>query len=211
MITAGPTREAIDPVRYISNRSSGKMGYALARSAKQRGHDVCLISGPVALKPPAGVALIRVATAAEMLSAVKKHLRTCDALVMAAAVADWRPGHVSAHKLKKRTMSRVLRLVKTPDILKAIRALKGRRLFVGFAAETRDVVAEASRKLKEKRLDLIVANDVSKTDAGFEVDTNRVTLLSPEGRRDLPLMSKQRVAGRIIGWIERTAEGTPAR
>lgn len=205
LITAGPTREAIDPVRFISNRSSGKMGYALARVAARRGHVVTLISGPVALKPPARMSFVPVTTAREMLAAVKRHLPRCDALIMAAAVADWRPACVSPQKLKKAAASRVLCLEPTTDILNALRPKKGRRIFIGFAAETERLLAGARRKLTEKELDLIVANDVSRPDAGFEVDFNRVTLMEAGGGATaLPLMTKMKVAARILDWLEAT-------
>ena len=203
LITAGPTREAIDPVRFLSNRSSGKMGYALARVAARRGHVVTLISGPVALRPPAKAAFVPVMTANEMLAAVKQCLPRCDALIMAAAVADWRPSCVSPQKLNKKTASRVLCLEPTPDILKTLRSKKGRRVFIGFAAETERMLAGARRKLAEKGLDLIVANDVSRRDAGFEVDTNQVTLIDAfSGVQALPLMTKLKVAARIMDWLE---------
>lgn len=203
LVTAGPTREPIDPVRFISNRSSGKMGYAVAQAGREHGHEVRLVSGPVALQPPAGVELTSVSTADEMRAAVERSLEWCDALVMAAAVADWRPSRVAANKLKKSSSAPRIELEATPDILKAIASRKGRRLFVGFAAETERVLDEASRKLREKNLDLVVANDVSAPDAGFDVDTNRVTLLSRDGAREsLPLLSKHEVADRIVRWIE---------
>ncbi|MDI6775166.1 MAG: bifunctional phosphopantothenoylcysteine decarboxylase/phosphopantothenate--cysteine ligase CoaBC [Verrucomicrobiota bacterium] len=206
LVTAGPTREPIDPVRFISNRSSGKMGYALAEEAAARGHAVCLVSGPVSLAAPAGVTVVRVTTAEEMRRAVAARLGRSDVLIMAAAVADWRPRKPSAWKLKKAGMRMVLELERTPDILRSIRTRKGRRLHIGFAAETRDMLAEARRKLRNKGLDLIVANDVSRSDAGFEVDTNRVTLLWADGARQaLPLMSKREAAGRIMDWVERLA------
>jgi len=203
LVTAGPTREFIDPIRFISNRSSGKMGYAVARAGVARGHDVTLISGPVHLPPPPGVRLFQVVSAVEMLDCVKKHLRPNDALVMAAAVADWRPKRPAPRKLKKRDPLRTLELERTRDILLSIRKMKGQRVFVGFAAETDHVVAEARRKLAEKGLDLIVANDVSRSDAGFDVDTNRTTFLTPGGPpQALPVMSKDRVGMRIVRWIE---------
>ena len=202
LITAGPTRDAIDPVRFLSNRSSGKMGYALARVAARRGHVVTLISGPVALRPPPKVSFVAVTTADEMLSEVKRCLSRCDALIMAAAVADWRPRRVRAQKIKKTTGSQVLRLEPTPDILKQLRSKKGRRIFIGFAAETERILAGARRKLAEKGLDLIVANDVSRPDAGFEVDTNQVVLIEASGGvRVLPLMTKLKVAARIMDWL----------
>lgn len=210
LITAGPTREPIDPVRFLSNRSSGKMGFCLARVAARRGHRVTLISGPVALRPPRKVSFVAVITANEMLAAVKRYLPRCDALIMAAAVADWRPRRASPQKIKKTTGLQVLRLEPTPDILKTLRSKKGRRVFIGFAAETERVLAEARRKLTEKGLDLIVANDVSRPDAGFEVDTNRVTLMDAAGGvQALPLMTKMKVAARIMDWLEARADRTP--
>jgi phosphopantothenoylcysteine decarboxylase / phosphopantothenate---cysteine ligase len=203
LVTAGPTREAIDPVRFISNRSSGKMGYAIARVGASRGHDVRLISGPAHLPPPGKVQLINIVTAEEMLGAVKENVGWCDALVMVAAVADWRPKKASAGKIKKNEPVLGIELERTADILSAIHSLKGKRLFVGFAAETGNLIEEARRKLVAKSLDLIVANDVSRTDAGFESDNNKVTLISAGGEiEDLPMMSKDAVAGRILDWIE---------
>ena len=202
LVTAGPTREPLDPVRFLSNRSSGKMGYAVAAVAKSRGHEVILISGPVAIEPP-DVKVIQVTTAEEMLVAVDKNIEWCDALVMAAAVADWRPAVVSKRKIKKTDAAPVLYLERTPDILRQVSARKGNRLFVGFAAETENLEEEAKRKLQEKGLDLIVANDVSASDAGFEVDNNRVVLLSAGAKPEaLPLMPKREVAERIVSWIE---------
>lgn len=203
LITAGPTREPIDPVRFISNRSSGKMGYAIARAAAGRGHNTVLVSGPVCLTAPGKVRLVNVLTADEMLAAVSDNLEWCDALVMAAAVCDWRPVVVSGQKIKKGGKPPSLVLEQTPDILASIAGAKGRRIFVGFAAETGNPVAEAARKLTAKNLDLIVANDVSRTDSGFEADTNQVSLLdSAGGARHLPLMSKDSVAGEILLWLE---------
>ncbi len=211
LITAGPTREAIDPVRFLSNRSSGKMGYALARVAARRGHVVTLISGPVALQPPPQVSFVAVVTADEMLAAVKRCLSRCDALIMAAAVADWRPRRASPQKIKKTTGSRVLCLEPTPDILKTLRSKKGRRVFIGFAAETERMLAGTRRKLADKGLDLIVANDVGRPDSGFEVATNQVTLLeSSGGMQALPFMTKMRVAARILNWLEAHAGRCPA-
>ncbi len=212
LVTAGPTREALDPVRFISNRSSGKMGYAVAAAARDRGHTVRLISGPVCLPPPPGLEVVRVVSAADMLEAVVQHVETCEVLVMAAAVADWRPRVVSAQKLKKHLSGRsqVLELVRTPDILATIGSLKGSRVFVGFAAETENLEAEARRKLAAKGLDLIVANDVSRLDAGFEVDTNAVTLFTAaENAVCLPLQPKAAVAEAIVDWIERYAAARP--
>lgn len=211
LVTAGPTREFMDPVRFISNRSSGKMGYAVAVAARDRGHEVVLVSGPVALTPPAGIRVIKVVSAAEMLDAVSAQLESCDALVMAAAVADWRPAEVSAEKVKKLAARSELRLEPTPDILLTIKPRKGKRVFVGFAAETTGMEREARRKLSAKGLDMIVANDVSQPDAGFDVDTNRVVFITGDASAvALPLMSKQEVADRIVEWVERANPLIPA-
>lgn len=199
IITAGPTREHIDPVRFISNRSTGKMGFALAARAAARGHTVVLVAGPVALETPAAVRRIDVVSARDMLAAVRAELPAAEVLIMCAAVADWRPKHSSPVKLKKYAMSAVLELVPNPDILLTLKPEKGQRFFIGFAAETGDPVSEAQRKLEAKGLDLMVANDVSQPDAGFAVETNRVTLLSVAGAVEpLPLMSKHDVADRIL-------------
>lgn len=211
LVTAGPTREFIDPVRFISNRSSGKMGYAVAVAARDRGHEVVLVSGPVALPPPAGIRVIKVVSAADMLAVVSEQLDACDALVMAAAVADWRPAEVSGQKVKKRDAATELKLVPTADILLTLKPRKGDRVFVGFAAETTGMEAEARRKLSDKGLDMIVANDVSQPDAGFDVETNRVVLIAAEGTAQaLPLMPKREVAAEIIEWVERANRRVPA-
>lgn len=207
LITAGPTQEPWDPVRFLSNRSSGKMGYALAAEARHRGHTAFLVSGPVALPPPRGVVLERVRTAAEMLRAVERRLPICHALIMAAAVADWRPAHVYRHKIKAKGRRLLLTLEPTADILATLHPQKGRRVFVGFAAETKALRAAALEKLRRKGLDLIVANDVSRPNSGFEVDTNQVTLLGHDGtERVLPLISKRAVARRILKWVEQHAK-----
>jgi phosphopantothenoylcysteine decarboxylase/phosphopantothenate--cysteine ligase len=186
------------------------MGFAIAQRAAERGHAVVLIAGPVVLATPAGVHRVDVCSARDMLTAVEACLEDCAALVMCAAVADWRPRQCSAVKLKKRSMSATLALEPNPDILQTIRTRKHGRIFVGFAAETGDPRAEGLRKLTEKGLDLLVANDVSQTDAGFAVDTNRVTLLTSDGRElPLPLLSKLEVAERIMVWLEQ-AVGTGA-
>ena len=159
LITAGGTREYIDPVRFISNASSGKMGYALARAALKAGHEVTLITAPTALKPPAGAEIVRVESAAEMFAAVKEHFARCDCLIMAAAVADYTPAHPSKTKLKKQAAKLTLELKPTPDILKwAGRQKKPGQMLVGFALEDRDLRANAERKMREKNLDMIVAN-----------------------------------------------------
>ncbi len=207
LITAGPTREPIDPVRFLSNRSTGKMGFAIAAAAVARGHDVHLISGPVALAPPEGLArFTAVTTAAEMLDAVRAGLAEAEVLVMCAAVADYRPATVSARKLKKGEGPMALHLERTADILSEVAPMKGDRVFVGFAAETERVIEEASRKRRDKGLDLILANDVSSADAGFAADTNRVTLMEA-GREPepWPLASKAEVAARLVVRIERIA------
>ncbi len=218
LVTAGPTREFLDPVRFLSNRSTGKMGYAIAEAAVARGHETVLVSGPVSLAPPAGVRVRRIVSAQDMLEAVRDELDAADVLVMAAAVADWRPAAVSGEKLKKRSNGggafqaadgrATLALVATPDILATLRPLKGRRTFVGFAAETGDPQEEAGRKLRQKGLDLIVANDVSRPDAGFEVDTNAVVFLAPDAAPEaLPLLSKREVARRLVERIEQMRGG----
>lgn len=199
VVTAGGTQEAIDPVRYVGNISSGKMGYALAEAARDRGAGVTLVSAPSSLPAPYGVTVVPVRRAAEMRDAVLEACNSADAVVMAAAVADFQPATVSEQKIKKREGMEglTLELVRTPDILAE---LKPRRLVkVGFAAETNDLLANAREKLERKGLDLIAANDVSATDAGFGVDTNRVTLISRDGATDsLPLMSKYEAANAIL-------------
>lgn len=224
VVTAGPTREYLDPVRFLSNPSTGKMGFAVARAAARRGHDVVLVAGPVALKTPRGVRRVDVTSARDMLAAVEralsqqvsasaKHQRQGRAstgaagaqaprtiFISTAAVADWRPAKCAAKKLKKGQMSDTLRLVRNPDILKTVaRRARGSAIFVGFAAETDDVLTEARRKCREKNLDMIVANDVTEKGSGFGTDTNRVTFVRKDGTVErLPLMSKLAVAGRIV-------------
>ena len=238
VVTAGPTREYLDPVRFLSNPSTGKMGFAVARAAAMRGHEVALVAGPVSLKTPKGVRRIDVTSAREMLAAVEKELfsnsrdmvryssgRVGDAplpvgaalradrisqcsmvFIATAAVADWRPAKCAARKLKKGQMSDILKLVRNPDILKTVARRAKRQaparastIFVGFAAETNDVIAEARRKCREKNLDMIVANDVTEKGSGFGVDTNRVTFVRKDGSVErLPLMTKLAVARRIV-------------
>jgi len=195
LITAGPSREPLDPVRYISNRSSGKMGYALARAAVRRGAEVTLISGPTALEPPPGARLISVTTAAEMRDAVIKEFAQCTAIVMAAAVADYRPARVADQKMKRGKEPVELRLEPNPDILKELSDKKDGKLLVGFAAETEELTANAEKKLREKNLDMIIANNVAETGSGFDGDTNIATILDRTGaKRSLPLMSKDELA-----------------
>ncbi len=205
VVSGGGTQEPLDPVRYIGNRSSGKMGYALAEAARDRGAAVTLVSGPSALDAPWGVRIERVETASEMLAAILAVNDGADALIMSAAVADFRPETASQHKIKKQTGDALdLRLVQNDDILKRVHERFGDQLIkVGFAAESRDVVEEAARKLSAKGLHLICANDVTEAGSGFGTDTNRVTLLGRDGtREDLPLLSKDEVADRILDRLE---------
>jgi phosphopantothenoylcysteine decarboxylase/phosphopantothenate--cysteine ligase len=202
LVTAGPNREPIDPVRFLSNRSTGRMGYAVARVARRRGAEVVLVTGPTALAPPAGVAVVEAVTAQDMHRAVMDAYAQVTTVVMTAAVADYRAEHVSQQKLKKGSGPVNLRLVRNPDILDALGRRKGQRLLVGFAAETDQIKARATRKLREKHLDLIVANDVSAADAGFESETNRVHLIDAHGQHDeLPLLPKEEVAEQICAWL----------
>jgi phosphopantothenoylcysteine decarboxylase/phosphopantothenate--cysteine ligase len=200
VVTAGPTREAIDPVRFMSNRSSGKMGYAIAEAAKRRGAEVTLISGPVSLEAPAGMTRVGVVTTDQMLAASREAFGNCDLFIAAAAPADYAPESFSDRKIKKQGGNPVaLTLRETPDILRTLAAEKKRQVVVGFAAETNDVLDNARAKMGPKGLDLLVANDVTAEGAGFAVDTNVVTLLWPDGRcESLPLLSKRDVANRIL-------------
>jgi phosphopantothenoylcysteine decarboxylase/phosphopantothenate--cysteine ligase len=205
VVTAGPTREAIDPVRFVGNRSSGKMGYALAGAARNRGARVVLISGPTELQPPPGVEVIRVTTAADMRDAVVPRAADAEVVIMAAAVADYAPVAAPPQKIHKDSDTLTLSLVRTPDILAELGRQRGggdRPLLVGFAAETTDVLGSARRKQRDKGVDLVVANDVSRTDAGFEVDTNEVTLISAAGEETLPLQSKSAIAAQVMQRIE---------
>jgi phosphopantothenoylcysteine decarboxylase/phosphopantothenate--cysteine ligase len=205
LVTAGPTHEDFDPVRFLTNRSSGKMGYALARVARRRGALVCLISGPSVLPAPYGVEMLRVRSALEMLAAVQEKFPAADALLMAAAVGDYRPQSLEAKKIKRGCGEAQFRLEQNPDILREMsRHKQNRQVVVGFAAESHDLEPEARRKLEEKSLDFIVANDVTRPDCGFAVDTNQVTILGREGEPlRLPLLSKEEVAERIL---DRVAE-----
>jgi phosphopantothenoylcysteine decarboxylase/phosphopantothenate--cysteine ligase len=212
VVSAGGTQEAIDPVRFIGNHSSGKMGYALAQAASDRGADVVLIHGPTSLAKVYGVEDVAVESAEKMCAAVLEAVSDADALIMAAAVADYRPATNTAHKIKKSDRTMNLNLVRTQDILSAVAENRddNNRLkaVIGFAAETESLVANARDKLTRKRLDLIVANNVSSDDSGFSVDTNRVTLIDSAGKADeLPLLQKQEVAeiiiDRLMGLIKR--------
>ena len=210
IVTAGPTREYLDPVRFLSNPSTGKMGFAIAAEAARRGHEVTLVAGPVALKTPNRVHRVDVTSAREMLRAVREAVvgrglrprrggpgvsALPAVLISTAAVADWRPAKCAAQKLKKSQMSGTLKLVRNPDILKTVKGIRK----IGFAAETNDVLKEAARKCREKRLEFIVANDVTKKGSGFGTDTNRVTFVFPDGtQKKFPLMTKRMVAKRIL-------------
>ncbi|CAN5914287.1 hypothetical protein BH11VER1_BH11VER1_25880 [soil metagenome] len=207
LITAGPTREPLDPVRYLSNRSSGKMGYALAAAAVALGHDVTLITGPVAISAPPGVKTIKVETAQEMFDAVSQVSGHQDIAILAAAVADYRPVVRYSQKIKKQASSMYLELERTPDILGSMRSrFNYAGYLVGFAAETENVVTNAIDKLHRKNCDLIVANDVSRQDTGFDSDENEVILCFPSAPTEpLPKQSKQALAHVLLGRIVRLA------
>ncbi len=204
LVTAGPTCEDIDPVRYITNRSSGRMGYAVAEAARRRGAEVILVSGPTAIPVPSGVRLERVRTTEEMRQAVRAALPQATVVIKAAAVADFRLARTEKHKIKRRRGELKLELEPTADLLEEVAREKGSRLLVGFAAESESVVENARLKLKSKNLDLVVANDITREGAGFDGETNIVTLLSRDGRQaDLPKMSKQAVADLILDEVVR--------
>ena len=207
LITAGPTREPIDPVRYLSNRSSGKMGYAIAEAAIAAGHEVILISGPVDLDPPRDAELVSVSTSDEMFDAVHEHLKDRDVLVMCAAVADYKPKQVSKTKIKKRDASLSLELAPTRDILASLPKQDRQYLVVGFAAETENVEANARKKLQEKNCDIVVANDVSRADSGMESDENEVTILFRDGeKKTISRAPKTNVARELIKIFENVCE-----
>jgi len=198
MLTAGPTREAIDPVRYISNNSSGKMGFALAEAAAAAGAEVTLVAGPVQLPTPAGVRRIDVVSAAEMHAAVMEHVEGCDLFIACAAVADYRPGEVARQKIKKRHADLDLHLVRNADIVADVAARDPRPFTVGFAAETTDLLQHARSKLERKGLDLVIANDVSRADIGFDSDYNEVHVLSAEGESSLTRGTKTAIARVLV-------------
>ena len=200
VISAGPTREAIDPVRYITNRSTGKMGYAIAEAARERGLQVILVSGPVNLAPPDGVELIPVESAADMAQAMKKAAENADIIVMAAAVADYRPKQYSTSKVKKSDGDMCIELERTEDILLTLgRNKKPGQLLVGFAAETDDLLKNAQGKLERKNLDFIAANIVGVPGRGFAADTNAVTLIGRDGSKtEFSLQSKKVLAGALL-------------
>lgn len=197
VVTAGPTVEDIDAVRFVSNRSSGRMGYRVAEAARDRGADVVLVTGPGTLPEPRGLEVVRVRSAAQMAQAVEEKAAGAQVVVMAAAVSDYRPEAAAPHKIKKQEGPLTLTLVRTPDILASLGARKNGRFLVGFAAETDDVRAHARGKLAAKNLDLIVANDVARKDAGFATDTNAALLIDAAGEVEVPLTSKRALAERI--------------
>ena len=202
LVTAGPTREAIDAVRFLSNKSTGRMGYALAEAAVAAGHDVVLVSGPVALTPPDGLLeFVPVVSAADMADAVKRRAPDCGMVIMCAAVADYTPAHPVDRKMKKSDGNLTLELKRTEDILKTLGQNKpAGQILIGFAAETDDLEQYARSKLAAKNLDWIAANDVSRPDRGFAAGTNAVALFAADGRRfDIPLQSKDAVARRMLG------------
>jgi phosphopantothenoylcysteine decarboxylase/phosphopantothenate--cysteine ligase len=202
LITAGPTREAIDPVRFLTNYSSGKMGYALAKAASYRGADVKLISGPTNLESPLGVNLIKVKSAADMKNEVLKEAETADIIIMAAAIADYRPQEYSTQKIKKEDRALNINLERTTDILAELgKRKKNSQLLIGFAAESENLLENAQQKLRKKRADYIVANDISDKNIAFGSDKNKVSILSEEGSTKLPLMDKDKLAHKIFNYI----------
>ena len=212
LVTAGPTQEAIDPVRFVSNRSSGKMGFAIARAAVARGAEVRMVAGPSPLPTPRGVERFDTVSAAEMLSATSRNFPWCTALVMAAAIADFRPANPASNKLKKNPRGLDLKMVSIADELPRLAAKRASRMMVGFAAETNDLEANARDKLKRKGLDLIVANDVTQEGAGFGADTNIVTLITPDGvAHSHPKLSKDEVADLILDRLVSIRAAKPRR
>jgi phosphopantothenoylcysteine decarboxylase/phosphopantothenate--cysteine ligase len=207
LVTAGPTREPVDAVRFLGNRSSGRQGYAIAEEASRRGATVTLVSGPTALSDPFGVTTVRVETARQMLDAVEAAYDAVDVVVAAAAVADFRPVDVAAGKLKKDTAPASIALEETVDILAALGSRKGGRILVGFAAEAGDPLAGARGKLVSKNLDLVVANDITEPGSGFESSTNRVTFVTADSDEPLPCMDKHAVARALLDRIETLVRG----
>jgi len=218
VVTAGPTYEDIDPVRYVGNRSSGRMGFAIAAAAHARGANVTLVAGPTSIEPPAADEVIRVRRAVEMHAAVMRAAEHADVVLMAAAVADYAPASAAPEKIAKSGEPLTLTLQRTPDILADLGHAAARRatppILVGFAAETGDLLAKARDKRVRKNADLIVANDVAEAGAGFDVDTNAVTIIGRDQEQVLPLQSKARVAEAILDRVEeliRARAATPAR
>ena len=204
LITAGPTREKLDAVRFLTNRSTGKMGYALAEAARDAGYEVTLVSGPVSLAPVSGVTMVMVESAADMAEAVKSRAPEMNIIIMAAAVADYRPVHIHQGKMKKLPGNLTLELERTEDILASLGQMKPEgQILVGFAAETDDLLLNAAGKLQRKNLDWIAANDVSRSDRGFGTSTNAVTMICKDGRRlDLPLADKKDIARAILQTVD---------
>lgn len=212
-VTAGPTQESLDPVRYLTNHSTGRMGYAIAREAMLRGAEVTLISGPVSLAPPPFVKVVPVVTAQDMFEAVAAHLNDTDILIKAAAVADYRPAHVAEDKIKKNGAGDLnqLALERTQDILGWVAQHRHEGLYVcGFSMETQNMLENSAAKLEKKKLDMVVANNLKVAGAGFGVDTNVVTMITKNGAQELPLMSKNEVAGQLLSAILRQRGGCPA-
>ena len=212
-VTAGPTQESLDPVRYLTNHSTGRMGYAIAREAMLRGAEVTLISGPVSLAPPPFVKVVPVVTAQDMFEAVAARLNDTDILIKAAAVADYRPAHVAEDKIKKTGAGDLdqLALERTQDILGWVAQHRHEGLYVcGFSMETQNMLENSAAKLEKKKLDMVVANNLKVAGAGFGVDTNVVTLITKNGAQELPLMSKNEVAGQLLSAILRQRGGCPA-
>ena len=205
LITAGPTQEPIDPVRFITNRSSGKMGYSLAEAAIESGAKVTLISGPVNLEPPTNCNLVEIKTAKEMYESVMHHIKGMDVYIGTAAVSDYSPAHINESKLKKdgSNAAMTLELKENQDILKSVSELKERPYVVGFAAETEDLIENAEKKLKNKNLDLIVANDVSDKEIGFDSDQNEVTLITHKGKELIQRQNKKKISKKIIDFISK--------
>ena len=205
LITAGPTQEPIDPVRFITNRSSGKMGYSLAEAAIESGAKVTLISGPVNLKPPTNCNLVEIKTAKEMYESVMHHIKGMDVYIGTAAVSDYSPAHINESKLKKdgSNAAMTLALKENQDILKSVSELNDRPYVVGFAAETEDLIENAEKKLKNKKLDLIVANDVSDKEIGFDSDQNEVTLITHKGKELIQRQNKKKISKKIIDFISK--------
>lgn len=202
LVTAGPTREHMDPIRYISNRSSGKMGYAIAQAAINRGAEVTLVSGPVSITPPKKANLIKITSAAEMYKAVLDNFEKATIVIKSAAVCDYRPKEKAEQKVKKTDSDMVIELERTEDILASLGKIKTHQILVGFAAETQNVLEYAKSKLVKKNIDMIVANDVSAIDAGFDTDTNRVIIIDRLNQTHLPLMSKSEVANKILDKVK---------
>jgi phosphopantothenoylcysteine decarboxylase/phosphopantothenate--cysteine ligase len=215
LVTAGPTYEDVDPVRFVGNRSSGRMGFALADEARRRGARVTIVAGPTRVEPPAADAVVRVRSAAEMHAAVVAEAASADVVIMAAAVADYTPADPAPQKIAKGDAPLTLTLRRTPDILGELGDMRARLgtatpLLVGFAAETHDVIARARDKRRRKKLDLIVANDISRTDRGFEAETNAVTIIGPDDEAEIPLQSKIDVAAAILDRVEALFERDPS-